>query len=113
MSEENNEQGYSSGIEWGDLVFFVKGLFVCLIWFAFIVMFCGLIASTIGTPFREKIPAVDAIDFNTAIIVLATFIIVFQFSRLNNTLKEIKKAIEDKQPVIIQKRVTAPEQEGK
>ena len=106
MSEEKNEQGYSSGIEWGDLVFFVKCLFVCLIWFAFIFMFWVLIVSTIGTPFREKNPAVDAIDFNTAIVILATFIIVFQFSRLNNSLKEIKKAIEEKQPVIIQKRVS-------
>lgn len=120
MSDENNEQKSGAGIEFGahviefsDIVLFVKGMFVCAIWFAFVLMLWGLIASTIGTPYRENVPSVDAINFNTGITILATFIIVFQFSRLNNTLKEIKKAIEDKQPVIIQKKISMPEQERK
>ena len=73
----------------GDIVLFVEGLFVCAVWFVFILMVFTLFASTLGNAYRENVPILDAINFNTGIIVLATFIIVFQLSRLNNTLKVI------------------------
>ena len=54
----------------------------------------------------------QTIDISST-LVLVTAIISLHFYSLNNSLKEIKKAIEDKQPVIIQKRVSAPEQDKK
>lgn len=112
MSNENNEQKWDSGIDAGSLASFIKGLFICIVWFAFgMITMCFI--GTCGNTLRPDNAILDALYFISGFIILSTIITVLQFSRLNNTLKEIKKAIEEKQPVIIQKRVTAPEQEKK
>ena len=90
----------------------IKFMFVGAAWVALVVTIMGFIG-TCGNTCRPNNEAIDALYFISGFIILSTIIIVSQICRLNNTLKEIKKAIEDKQPVIIQKRIVAPEQDKK
>lgn len=112
MSNENNEQKQDSGIDVEKQVSFIKCLFICIIWFAFVMTTIGFVGTYVNY-LREQTPVMDALYFISWFIILSTIIIVSQICRLNNSLKEIKKAIEDKQPVIIQKRVSASEQDKK
>lgn len=113
MSSENNDwRARTASFTWKDLALFFEGVFICGVWFAFIVTVASFFG-VIGEPYREHIPILDALYFVSGFIILSTIIVVSQFNKLNNSLKEIKKAIEDKQPVIIQKRVSASEQDKK
>ena len=86
----------------------IKFMFVGAAWVAFVLTILCFIGD-LGTS-RDML---DALYFISGFIFLSTIIIVSQICRLNNSLQEIKKAIEDKQPVIIQKRVSASEQDKK
>lgn len=112
MANAHDWKEPEANVDTGSFIFFIKGLFVCCVWFAFIICTINFIISCAAEPYRET-NALNVLYFIAGLIITSTLIIVFQFGKLNNTLKEIKKAIEDKQPVIIQKKVVAPEQDKK
>lgn len=113
MSSENNDwRARTASFTWDDLISVIKGVFMVGVWFVFIVCIIDVIIACVPKSYSENSP-LDVIYFIPCLIITSTIIVVSQFNKLNNSLKEIKKAIEDKQPVIIQKRVSASEQDKK